>query len=168
MVAYCTIDDLKQIVPKTIVFGTNILKDGANITEAKAQYMIEEMAMQIDSYLTSFYRTPLVKYKEADFSKDPVTFIEKYPSPIILMNARLTVANIFDTIFMAQQEPNVSEWGKNNRALAMDDLQKIQSGSIQLKGQEFLGMRFVSIALLDPARMPSKDALQLPQRQPGQ
>lgn len=168
MPAYCTVDDVKMILPKTIVIGDNVQKDGANITTTRVQYLIEEMATQIDSYLTSFYRTPLIKYKEPDFAASPITFTEKYPSPIVLMNARLTAGNIFDTIFMAQQEPNISEWGKNNRALAFDDLKLIQSGQIQLKGQVFHGMRFVYQGLLDPPRAPSRETIQVPQRQAGQ
>lgn len=167
MSSYCTVEDVRKILPQNIVIGKNVIKDNAQITEERVQYMIEEMASQIDSYLTALYRIPLIPFKISDISADPIVFVSKYPDPIPLVNARLTSANIYDTIFMSQQEPNQSEWGKNNRALAFDDLKMIQSGTIQLKGQEYVNMRFVRMSLLDPPRIPTKDSIQIPQREAG-
>lgn len=167
MADYCTVADVTKILPDNITIGTNKLRDGANITTAEVEYWIDKASETIDSYLSAFYRVPLVTYKIPDFSQNPVTFTEEYPPPIELICARLAAGLIFDDVFMAQQEPNVSEWGKNQRSLAYDDLKLIQAGAIQLKGQEFIGLRFVRQELFDPSRMPSKDSLQLPQRQPG-
>lgn len=167
MASYCTIDDVRNIVPKSITIGTNILKGDVNVTEDQVIFWIEETAGVIDGYISSFYRIPLMPYKEPDYSVDPITFTERFPHPIILINARLAAANLFDRIIMANQEPNVSEWGKNQRALAMDDINGIMTGFIQLRGQVKTGMRFVRQELHDPSRIPANPALSPISRAPG-
>jgi len=152
MASYCTVDDVRNIVPKNIIIGTNVLRGGANVLETQVDFWIDESGGIIDAYLASFYRTPFMTYKEPDWSQTPVTFTERYPHPLVLINARLAAANIFDRIIMANQEPNVSEWGKNQRALAFDDLKEIQTGLVQLRGQIKTGMRFVRRELLDNPR----------------
>ena len=154
MPSYCTVDDVRNIVPKNIVIGTNLLKGGVNVLESQVEFWISKMAGVIDGYLSSFYRIPLKKYKEPDWEQDPITFTEFYPPPIPLTNARLAAAMIYDNIIMANQEPNVSDWGTNIRALAFDDLAEIQSGLIQLKNQDMTGRRFVRQELFDASRAP--------------
>jgi hypothetical protein len=166
MSQYCTIDDLKNILPKNIIIGN--MKERANCSEERALFFIEENAGIIDSQISALYRIPLIKYKEPDFSSNPVIFLEKYPRPITLINARLAAASLYDYIMNAQQEPNVSEWGKNQRALAYDDLKSVQAGLIQLKGQVKNATRFVRQELFDPARVPSKNGIQPPNRAAGQ
>ena len=129
-----------------------MLKGNINVTEAQVEYWIQETSGIIDSYISSLYRTPLKKSKEPNWEDDPITFNEFYPHPIIISSARLAAAAIYDNIIMAGQEPNVSDWGKNVRALAYDVLSQIQAGTIQLQGQEFVGRRFVRQTLLDSPR----------------
>lgn len=154
MPSYCTIDDVRNIVPKNIVIGTNLMKGGTVVLESQVESWISDMGGVIDGYISSFYRIPLKKYKEPNWEQYPITFTEFYPPPIPLINARLTSAMIYDHIIMANQEPNVSEWGKNIRSLAFDDLAEIQSGLIQLKNQEMIGRRFVRQELFDASRAP--------------
>jgi hypothetical protein len=168
MSQYCTLDDLQGILPNTVVIGTNLQTKNVNVLESRALFMIEQAAGLIDSYITTIYRVPLMKYKEPDYSESTITFVEFYPPPVVLINARLAAANIYDYIMMAQQTPNISEWGKNQRALAFDDLREIQSGAIQLKGQELVGLRFVRTELFDPSRVPAKPPVPPTQRQAGQ
>jgi len=154
MSSYCTVDDLQNILPNRVVIGSNLQAKNVNVTTARVTEMIQYAAGIIDSYLSTVYRIPLVKYKEADFSVVPVTFTEVYPPPIILINARLAAANIYDHVMMAGQSPGVSEWGSNQRALAFDDLRETQSGISQLRGQDMMGLRFVRQNLLDASRAP--------------
>ena len=165
---YCTVDDVQEVLPKNILIGTNILKGQVNVTTSQVEFWINQTAGQIDSALTSFYRVPLMLYKEPDWSQDPVTFIERYPIPVTLINARLAAASIYDKIIMANQEPNVSDWGKAQRGLAFDDIRQIQTGQIQLRGQVRTGRRFVRQELFDPARVPVKPDLQPHNRAPGE
>lgn len=165
--SYCTIQDLRDILPKNVTIGTNLLDRNVNVLESQAEYWMDQTAGIIDSYLSAFYRIPLIEYKEPNYSVNPITFTEKYPPPIPLINARLAAAQIYDYVMMAQQTPNVSDWGKNMRALAFDDLSQIQAGYIQLKNQEFTGKRFVRQSLHDPSRMPAKGEYPVHNRPPG-
>jgi hypothetical protein len=168
MASYCTVSDVQKIVPKNVNIGTNVLRGEVNVTTDQVEFWIEETAGIIDSYISTIYRVPLVKYKEPNYEVNPVTFEETYPHPIKMINARLTSANIYDRIIMANQEPNVSEWGKNIRSIAYDDLKLIQNGVIQLKGQTCTGRRFARQELHDPPRAPMHSDMQNPQRAPGQ
>ena len=165
---YCTQSELEDILPKNIVIGTNLLEPNVNVLEDQVTFWISQGASTIDAYVSAIYRIPLIMYKEPDFTVDPPTFTEIYPHPITLINARLAAAHIYDYVIMAQQEPNVSEWGKNMRSLAFDDLEQIKSGTIRLKNQVFFGKRFVRQQLHDPARMPWKGAYDPHNRAPGQ
>ena len=171
MSQYCTIDDLENILPNRVVIGTNLQAKNVNVTTTRATAMIVQAAGIIDAYLSAVYRIPLVQYKEPDFTVDPVTFTAVFPPPLILINARLAAANIYDHVMMAAQEPNISEWGKNQRSLAFDDISEIQSGAIQLRGQEKIGLRFVRQELLDPSRVPFRmmgNGVESNKRQAGQ
>ena len=168
MSKYCTRDDVSNVLPETIVIGTNLLSQNVNVTEDQADFWIDRTAGEIDSYLTAFYRVPFIKYKEpVDFSTDPVTFIEIFPHPLVLLNARLTAASLYDMVVSANQEPNVAEWGKNMRALAFDDLQQIVAGTVQLKNQIKMGMRFARQELFDPSRLPAKGEIPVHNRGAG-
>lgn len=168
MASYCTVVDVENILTSNVNIGTNVLRGEVNVTTANVEFWIAETAGVIDSYVSSLYRIPLILYKEPDFSQNPVTFTERYPHPVILINARLAAANIYDKIIMANQEPNVSDWGKNQRSLAYDDLSQIQSGAIQLKGQVYIGLRFVRQELRDAPRAPSHPDVQPHSRSAGE
>ncbi len=169
MSLYCTIEDVQNILPKKVIIGTNLLKQDVNVTQEQAEFFIEQASGIVDSSISTIYRIPLIQYKEPDFSQNPVTFTSVYPPPISLITARLAASYLYDKIIMAQQEPNVSDWGKNQRSLAYDDLTSIQSGIIQLKGQVFTGLRFVPQELFDPSRAPfNKNNIQPHTRTAGQ
>jgi len=154
MAQYCNIDDVQNVLPKKILVGTNLLEKNVNITQNQVEFYIEQSSGIVDAYVSTIYRVPIVPWKEPDFTQDPVTFVSQYPPPIVLITARLAAANVYDKIVMSQQEPNVSVWGKNQRALAFDDLRQIQSGIVRLRGQTLEGMRFVPQELFDPSRVP--------------
>jgi len=167
MSSYCTIQDVQNILPDGVVIGTNLLDENVNVLESDVEYYIENTAGIIDSGLDTIYRVPLIKYKEPDFSVDPIVFDEKYPIPIVLINAELAASYIYDNIIMAQQEPNESQWGFNKRALAMDKIKEIQSGIIVLKNQVFKGYRFARRTVFDDPRLSRPGEFPPPQRQAG-
>lgn len=164
--AYATTSELQKILPSSVVIG-DTLTGNTNILTTDAEYYLEQADDIINAYLNSIYRIPLIKYKEMDWSASPPTETELYPPPIPLICARLAAAQIYDEIIMANQEPNVSEWGKNIRSLAFDDLTQIQSGIIMLKSQKFIGKRFVRMELKDMPRVPRPGEFQVNKRQPG-
>jgi hypothetical protein len=83
--------------------------------------------------------------------------IVKFPDPIPFTTARLAVSYAFDQLFNAQQSPDVSEYGKEQRRLATNSLDNILSGSIMLTGQELTGRRFLRGTLLDAWDSPVKE-----------
>jgi len=72
-----------------------------------------------------------------------------YPDPIPIICARIAVATIIDRLFVAEQNPDVSSYGKTQRTLASASLDEIMAGAIRLNGQEFVGRRFVRMQLRD-------------------
>lgn len=81
----------------------------------------------------------------------------EFPDPIPLITARLAVAVAYDTLFVADQEPNVSSYGNTQRQLALNDLDGILDGTIKLYGQEHTGRRFIRGSLFDAYRNPTRD-----------
>lgn len=72
-----------------------------------------------------------------------------YPDPVPLVCARMAVATIIDKLFVAEQDPDISQYGKSQRTLASNSLDEIMAGGIRLNGQDFVGRRFVRITLRD-------------------
>jgi hypothetical protein len=76
-----------------------------------------------------------------------------YPDPIPVMTARLAAALMFDKLFVADQSPNISNYGKNLRNMAIVDMNAILSGQARLEGQEFCSRRFVRTQLFDAVKI---------------
>lgn len=85
---------------------------------------------------------------------DKVGILE-FPDPIKITTARLTVSYMFDKLFNAEQEPDISNYGKSQRNMARDALDGILSGEIRLFGQEMTGRRFIRGSLLDGYTTPN-------------
>lgn len=167
MAQYATVDDVQSLLPINVIIGTNALAEGTTVIEDDVISFIEFASNEIDSYISNVYRTPLLTYKKADLTTTIPTFTEDYPDPIRLVCARLAAGQLYDEVVNANQEPNISEWGQNIRNLGYDDLQRIASGQIILKGQTFSGQRFRRQELLDDPRLSRPGELSLPQRQAG-
>ena len=78
-----------------------------------------------------------------------------YPDPIPKISARMAAANLYDKYFSAQVEANQSDYGKNLRKLAYDDINAILSGTIRLSipdANMYMGRRYYNHAL-DDAQM---------------
>lgn len=75
--------------------------------------------------------------------------IVNFPDPIPLINARLAVGIGFDILFSAQQAPDISEYGKEQKRLALNSLDSVLSGTVLLTGQEHTGKRFIRTSLYD-------------------
>jgi len=165
--AYCTINEVQTILPNKVVIGTNLTERNVNIIQSDVEFFMEEAAGVINGYLSTIYQTPLRKIKTPDYENGTFSAAD-YPDPIPLINARLAAAKIYDEVISAGQEPNVSDWGKNQRSLAFDDLAQIQTGAILIRGQVYTGKRFVRMELHDMPRLPIEPAKQSNQRQAGQ
>lgn len=83
--------------------------------------------------------------------------ILEFPDPIPLINARLAISYCFDQLFSAEQSPNMSEYGKEQRRLASNSLDSILSGTVLLFGQDHTGKRFVRGSLFDAYQNPTPE-----------
>lgn len=81
----------------------------------------------------------------------------EFPDPIPVLAARLAISYAFDQLFSAEQSPNISEYGKEQRRLAGNDMDSILSGTIFLFGQDHTGKRFARGSLFDAFQNPTPD-----------
>lgn len=92
-------------------------------------------------------------YLTSDNSKISVL---QYPDPIPIITAQMACAFILDRLFVAEQQPDVSMYGKNQRNLARGQIENILSGEVLLFGQEMTGRRFVRTTLFDKWSSPAE------------
>jgi len=92
-------------------------------------------------------------YLVADGSK--ISILE-FPDPIPLITAQMAVSFILDRLFVAEQAPDVSTYGKTQRNIARAQIENILSGEVLLFGQEHTGRRFVRGSLLDRFDSPAE------------
>jgi hypothetical protein len=86
--------------------------------------------------------------------------IIKVPDPIPLITARLAVSYAFDELFSADQSPNISNYGKEQRNLANNAIDRILEGAVNLFGQEHTGRRFLRGTLIDAYGSPTASQVQ--------
>jgi len=96
-----------------------------------------------------------VKYSYETY-ESRVSVLE-FPDPIPLVIARLAVSYVFDELYSADQSPNISEYGKAQRALANNSMDSVLSGTVLLFGQDHTGRRFVRGSLFDSFSNPTVD-----------
>lgn len=85
-----------------------------------------------------------------------VVFID-YNPPVVICASRLACGNLYDKYFAAQASPNMSDYGKTLRELALNTLSDILNGTVILHGQERLGYRFLNANLYDRFSVPNRD-----------
>ena len=93
----------------------------------------------------------------SDYDSQSLISILEYPDPIPLMTARLAVSYLFDRLFAAEQSPDVSNYGNQQRKMAMFSMDSILSGTVILMGQEHITKRFVRVSLFDSYKTPTDD-----------
>lgn len=82
--------------------------------------------------------------------------IIKYPDPIPLISARLTASFIYDRLYTASNDPDISNYGKTQRSLATFAMDDILRGVMLLPGQDQTGRRFIRTSLLDKWSSPAE------------
>lgn len=239
--AYCTIQDLRELLPKNLTIGTSTgpsvsSPNASTISVTTANRYIYFANQFVDSRLSSLYVSPLRRIKrltialradmlpsstdvvvtdvtgfytgglveimdsngseEAIISDIPETItaasgatvtnfthltlaeptanaydadsegtvsLLTYPDPLPVMTARFAAAMLFDKIFVAEQEPDISNYGKSLRSLAVRDMNAILAGQIRLMGQDFASRRFVRNQLFDVVRLPTDPGVTIDQ-----
>jgi hypothetical protein len=123
---------------------------------------VEDVPEQFDGACNVNHLTLRAPTKNAyDSGSDAVVEMIVYPDPVTPMTARYAVSLMFDKLFTADGSPDVSNYGKTLRNLAREDLDAILTGQTRLKGQQFIGKRFVRQTLFDGFKIPGEN-------QPGQ
>jgi len=61
-----------------------------------------------------------------------------------------------DRLFVAEQSPDVSQYGKSQRNMARNSMDDILTGEVLLFGQEHTGRRFVRGSVLDAYNSPAE------------
>lgn len=80
---------------------------------------------------------------ESDLELDNTVAMQPgYPPPIPQIAARIAASFLYDRLFSAQSDPNVSNYGKEMRAIAQGELNDILNGRSILKNQHRVGDRF--------------------------
>ncbi len=228
MCAYCTVQDMKNILPENIKIGDNNIgtpvpgRSGSgstrsNITPDQAQYYIGYASQYIDGRLRPYYVCPLRRVKSYETAvennliagtdvsitvEDSGSFIShevariqdkdnmevvtissvpnlntvivssllnnydaenrlmisvlEFPDPVPLMTAQLAVSIMLDRLFVAEQSPDVSQYGKSQRNYARDSMDSILKGQVLLFGQEHTGRRFVRGSVFDAYMSPAE------------
>lgn len=83
---------------------------------------------------------------------------QDYPPPIPLISRYIAAALMYDKYFAAQQAPNVSDYGKELRKLAVAYFNDVLSGRTTLHGQHRIGLRFAAATLLNEHNLSIADA----------
>ena len=96
-----------------------------------------------------------------DPGSDAIVEMIVYPDPVTPMTAKFAVSLMFDKLYTSTASPDMSNYGKSLRNQAREDLDAILTGQTRLKGQEFIGRRFVRQTLYDGFKIPGEN-------QPGQ
>lgn len=117
------------------------------------KYQMEVSTVEETPTLTTVVLTSIQNnYTTVDGTK--ISILE-YPDPIPLTVARLACSFILDRLFVAEQSPDVSTYGKTQRNLARNAIDDILAGEVLLFGQEHTGRRFVRGSLIEPFKSPA-------------
>jgi len=89
-------------------------------------------------------------------TENPVVSILEFPDPIPIITARLASSFILDRLFVSEQSPDVSQYGKTQRNLATAGIDSILTGEVLLFGQEHTGRRFIRGSLFNAYKSPAE------------
>ena len=124
------------------------------VVRLQANDHMETAEITAINYMTSI-KVDNIKYSY-QFYDSKISILE-YPDPVPLICARLASSYAFDQLFSAEQAPNISEYGKEQRRLAANAIDSILSGAVLLFGQDHTGKRFVRGSLFDAYQNPTPE-----------
>jgi hypothetical protein len=147
---------------QTALTGSNVeikVNDTGAFSKGQMVRLQSRSEMEVDEVSEVKNRTTLV-ISQVTYTysvDDGKISVLEFPDPIPLITARLAVSYCFDQLFAAEQSPNVSEYGKEQRRLAINSLDGVLSGAILLFGQDHTGKRFVRGSLFDAYQNPTPE-----------
>lgn len=122
------------------------LQNSGDMETATITSVTDRVSFVIDTVVGNYYTA----------NSDKVSILE-FPDPIRVTTARFAVSFMLDKLWVAEQEPDVSNYGKTQRNMARDAVDSILSGEIKLFGQEHTGRRFIRGSLIDAYGTPNFD-----------
>jgi len=151
------IEVLSNIAPGTDVtvevYDSGSFIRGENVRLQNKSRMETSEVISTPTLTTVVLNSVANSYTTVDGSKISVL---EYPDPVPLTVARLACSFIFDRLFVAQQDPDVSTYGKTQRNLATNAINDVLAGVVLLFGQEQTGRRFVRGSLVEPFKSPAE------------
>jgi hypothetical protein len=161
------IKTVEQDLPKEVRSGSQIISvsDGSAFTQGTLIRIGDNSGSATYSVKT-VYDDPLKintieLERPADrgypMSAAPRISLIEYPDPIPLMCARYAVSMMIDKLFVADQTPNETSFGKLQRSLASTDMDDIVTGIIKLQGQDHTGYRFSRVSMRDSWASPAHE-----------
>jgi len=99
----------------------------------------------------------IVNSLDSSYDADSLVSILEYPDPIPFITARLAASYVYDRLFAAEQSPDVSNYGNEQRKRAMLGMDSILSGTVILMGQEHVTKRFARMSIFDSYKTPTDD-----------
>jgi hypothetical protein len=161
------IKTIEQDIPQDIKAGSQVIKvsDGAVFSQGGLVRISDNNGSELYSVKTLYDEPQLINSIELErkvdrpyyMSASPRISIVEFPDPVPLMCARYAVSMIIDKVFVADQSPNETSFGKLQRTLAANDIDDLMTGQIKLQGQEHSGYRFVRTSMKDSWKSPVAD-----------
>jgi len=150
---------LENVLPgenvRVRVWDSGNFSKGQTVRLQNKSLMESEIVEEVDPNDTRYVVLQKVMYSyDADESK---ICILKFPDPVTILCARLAVSYAFEQLFNAEQQPDVSHYGEEQRKLALNSMDSILSGTVTLFGQDKTGRRYVKGDLLDAYSNPTPD-----------
>lgn len=132
------IDEYNQLIELStscnLVAGNEIIIRDDN-TGIEETHTVQEI---IDQYYIQTLEPILNSYTGDEVRVMRIAF----PPPVNQISARYAASFIYDKYFAAQNDPNLSEYGKEMRTIAMGQLNDILNGKVILYCQQRIGDRF--------------------------
>jgi len=122
------------------------LQNSGDMETAEITDVSDTVTFTVDTVVGNYYTA----------NSDQVSILE-FPDPIKVTTARFAVSFMLDKLWAAEQEPDVSNYGKSQRNMGRDAIESILAGEIKLFGQEHTGRRFIRGSLIDAYGTPNFD-----------
>jgi hypothetical protein len=152
--AYCSVDDVLQLLPKNITNKTNDARTANKpITEDQIQLYIDDAESILNSTLSTIYVTPL--YKIIRVNRKDGTETEVFPDPVTTICSASACFLIYTKLYTENNNPgDFPKYAQEMRDLTNRHVNAILSGATILRGQRLLGKRYVRPESMDTIRLP--------------
>ena len=137
---------------RIVVHDSGAFAKGQSI-RLQNDYNFEETTIKSIDNLNYF----IVNSLSSSYDADSLVAILEYPDPVPFITARLAASYAYDRLFAAEQSPDVSNYGNEQRKRAMLGIDSILSGTVILMGQEHMTKRFARMSLFDSYKTPTDD-----------